>query len=94
MAAMEHRFGDLFAPFPIICMLTKALETFEPLLLVGSVGFMPGTIRPTPCGIIGPEFPPVGAWGPQPCCMEPRRPAEGGFRGIYITTSILVNPSL
>lgn len=61
-----------FSPLPIICMLTMALDPGGPL--VGSAVFMLGTMRPgpTPWPIIGPAVPPMGPWGPQPCCMGPR----------------------
>ncbi len=64
--------GVSVSPFPIICMLTMALDPGGPL--AGSAVFMLGTKRPGPTTwpIIGPAVPPMGPWGPQPCCMEPR----------------------
>lgn len=60
----------------IICILTMALDPDGTLPLAGSAAFMLGTIRPgpTPWPITGPAEPPMGLWGLQPCCMEPRIP--------------------
>ncbi len=65
-------FFFFFSPLPTICMLTIALDPGGPL--GGSAVFMLGTMRPgpTPWPIIDPAVPPMGPWGPQPCCMEPR----------------------